>query len=266
MVSRFIDKHVAEFRDCYPEPPTISESEPEGSSPSEWFTQVQDAERGPTRPGLPVHTNRHKLLQMASDPHVDVEDLCITVLAWGGMHRENGRLLFKKSRNRFLDVANLIRNRQMNRSEAYDAFAEIRAAGDEMQGLGPAYFTKLIYFLMPGGSGQGYILDQWAGVSVNVLTERNVVCLNETVEWRGKGASRYRDVSSRVSDVNTGADYEAFCGVIEALSDLRGGAWTPGLVERALMSRGGRKRERWRAYVVERRRLTLPVLLTASDP
>jgi hypothetical protein len=57
--------------------------------------------------------------------------------------------------------------------EAYDAFFEAHHSG-KMSGIGPAYYTKLIFFL---GSGDGLIMDQWTSKSINLIHEENIIKL-----------------------------------------------------------------------------------------
>ena len=87
--------------------------------------------------------------------------------------------------------------------------------------MGPAFFTKLIYFLtrrVGTVREPGYIMDRWAGASINLLTGSNRVLLDGTRTW--KHLKDGLDVSYvfTVSNANTGDDYEAFCTALDRLA------------------------------------------------
>jgi hypothetical protein len=65
---------------------------------------------------------------------------------------------------------------------------------------------------------KGYIMDQWLGCSVNLLTGRQIVKLDQHLTWQLKQGRPEQRVDSYVSDLNTGQDYEAFCRSVESLS------------------------------------------------
>jgi hypothetical protein len=129
--------------------------------------------------------------------------------------------------------------------------------------MGPAYYTKLIYFLMPRDSAcpVGYIMDQWLGCSVNLLCHQEVVRMDTMVIWtaqkRGTARSSVRRATSRVSPLHTSEHYERFCQAVELLAERMGVGWTPDAAELALMSSGGHSPAPWRSYVVQRRLLSL---------
>ncbi|WP_017965245.1 hypothetical protein [Rhizobium leguminosarum] len=259
MAIEFVEQHVAAFKGIYPNPPTFDEKAKEGGNPKSWFEGFTGPLNGFRCQMLETETNRAKLLRMSADKSRTIHELCVNILAWGGMHRGNRDRLLASDAKPWIDICRQIWSGSLDRRRAYEKFASVRASEEKaMLGLGPAYFTKLIYFLMPAERGQGFILDQWAGVSVNLMTGRNVVKMDESVTWKLKGNKLARAVASRVSDVNTGADYENFCNALESLSDRLGPGWTPGQVEFALMSKGGKNPEKWRAHVVAERLRTLP--------
>jgi hypothetical protein len=101
-------------------------------------------------------------------------------------------------------------------------------------GIGPAYFTKLIFFANP--RHDGYIMDQWTSRSVNFLLERSPI-----VKMRTK---------NHVDPRNDEAAYERFCCAVEALSDLLINR-SPEETEQCLFSTGGRQPHPWRRYLLE---------------
>ncbi len=125
--------------------------------------------------------------------------------------------------------------------------------------MGPAYFTKLIYFLIPRTKGAppgGYIMDQWAGCSVNLLAGQEVVLMDTASYWllpkKKTSSSLEKRWTFTVSNLNTPKNYEAFCQIVDSLASHFN--ITADEVDRALLSDGGRQAAPWRAYIIEHRR------------
>jgi hypothetical protein len=255
----FVPEHIAEFRRCYdcpPEPLPV-----EGRSPRRWFEGVDYSGLGVKVRELPESTNRLDLLARAINSEVCTLDLCISILAWGGMRSSHRDFLFGRSSSTWLEISGRIRRGELKRADAYNNFAELRAR-KELLGMGPAYFTKLIYFLSPGATNPtGYIMDQWVACSINLLGGRSIVKLDQVIKWQKFRGHSVQSVESIVSDVNTGQEYEKCCLAIEALSDRMGG-WDPGLTELALIAEGGRNPHAWRAYVIRERLASLTAVVT----
>jgi hypothetical protein len=106
---------------------------------------------------------------------------------------------------------------------------------NKLPGLGIGYFTKLICFLAP--QLNGYILDQWLGKSINLLTGKKLVSITDK-GW--------------VTDKNDANTYEVFCSKIDALAKL---IQCSGLeTEERLFSKGAigkSERGAWRKYVMK---------------
>jgi len=248
------EEHYQIFRGCFPQPPVLADIDgAEGRSPPAWFRLLKDIPFDCQVDKLPENANRLALLDLArkSENEMPTAELCVAILAWGGMHPNNGKRLFSKDPQHWIRLSHSIRTGELARSEAYDEYSKLRAKG-ELPGMGPAYFTKLIYFLMPGTQGKpkGYIMDQWLGCSMNLLFGEKTVKLDENTWWQTPDEVRVR---SRVSDANSANDYENFCCAVEFIANDMGAPWTPDLVERALMSEGGRRAHDWRRYVMEQR-------------
>ena len=144
--------------------------------------------------------------------------------------------------------------RQIRPCEAYKSFAELREQ-KKLKGAGPAYFTKLIYFLMPHSSTTaklGYIMDQWVGCSVNLLTDQNTVLMNVEKTWKPNEGGAEPNYSFTVSDVNTSANYKEFCRAMDCLVNHLGRKVCQ--VDRALHSNRGKS---WRKYVIKNRTNTI---------
>jgi len=117
--------------------------------------------------------------------------------------------------------------------------------------MGPAYFTKLIHFLMPFnnyGRPVGMIMDQWAGCSINVLLGTNLIRMDATFTWNAENvSSKYT-----VSNTNNAQIYEAFSAAVHQLAGLVGR--TVEVVDRAFLSIGGNNPGSWRQHVIANRR------------
>ena len=212
------------------------------------FTDVlseTDAAKVPT--GEP---RRSEVFALAADDSVNVASVCAAAMAWGGMNVGFWRLLWEKSGEDWLNVARCIRKGKLTRGEAYERFRALKKKG-KLKGMGPAYFTKLIYFLTPRQSGQykpPYIMDQWAGSSVNLLTGSNTVLLDGERTWKRLKDGLDASYGFTVSNANTGDDYEAFCTAVDRLA--ADGCLCVDQVDCALFSQREDGPGTWRQYVV----------------
>ena len=200
-----------------------------GDSPKRWV-EMHKIEGVPETERLPDQTLCRKAVRQIcrnKKNHVLFGYAC--VMAWGLQGRGRGGSKHVqeawKHRKRIASVLEKLRHEDLSLSDAYDQFT----AENEFPYLGPAYFSKLIYFFRP--ETDAYIMDQWTGKSVNLLTGRKVVKLY--------GSSPVR--------TNTGKDYDNFCSEIRCMSQLLG--ISSDHVEQKLFSWGGKPPEPWRAYV-----------------
>ncbi|MCF4009595.1 8-oxoguanine DNA glycosylase OGG fold protein [Rheinheimera sp. UJ63] len=164
-------------------------------------------------------------------------DCCISILAWGGMNREHALQAFA-CWSEWEPIAIKIRSGELTRSEAYNAFSELRKS-KKLKGLGAAYFTKIIYFLSKS-EYRGYIMDQWTARSSNLLLNTKLIELTKTTLKYGK-------LSYFVSDKNSAETYEKFCLFVEHLAQVY--QTTPDLIEMSLFSQGYGM-GKWRNYVI----------------
>lgn len=202
-----------------------------GSKPAVWAAQHEIAAQGHP---LPAHRlTRQQVRAVCQDPSLPVLHGYICAMAWGlqgaagrGKHVRNAWA----GRDEIARRLTLLRAGGFSRRRAYDLFAE-----DPIPGLGPSYFTKLIYFFRPDAD-VGYIMDQWTGKSVNLLTGHHVV----------------RMYGAAPAAANTSENYEGFCRVVDWLATHTG--CTGDELEQRLFSQNGqfrRPRGPWRAYVVK---------------
>ena len=196
---------------------------------------------------------RSQVFALAANPSINTATVCAAAMAWGGMNQRFSEKFFSLAGDGWLKVAERIRAGLLDRKAAYAALANLRRDG-KLYGTGPAYFTKLIYFLTPRAGGEGdqpYIMDQWAGCSINLLLSRELVKMNVTRIWAmGKPKPVF---SYQVAEANTCEDYEEFCDATDVLR-LEFGL-TPDQVDRAMIANGGRNRSSWRHYVIKNRRI-----------
>ncbi len=172
--------------------------------------------------------DRQAVREFCIDRERSDEACFLFVMAWGGMRPVNARRCWKEKHS-WLSHLRQLREGQLSRRQAYEGFASLRREG-KLPGVRPAYFTKLIFFLRP--SDDGYIMDQWTGKSVNLLTGKSLVCL---------------DFSGHVSDKTSAQCYESFCLTVEQLSACCG--FSPSTTEERLFSVGGRNPGDWRKHV-----------------
>lgn len=192
----------------------------------------------------------------------DAPRIFLLIMAWGGMNRRYGRRAWQaitgEKRQGFSNWACNVREGQLNRQEAYEQFQNL-----EIPGIGPAYFTKLIFFLTATGSakGIGYIMDQWTAKSADLL----VSGIN------GHEGSIVRlDHSGYVAQNNESIRYEHFCRAVDELGNRLNvaGIENPGEIEWGAVAEErmfsiGRGQGAWRNYVVANWSRRQPVELDA---
>lgn len=184
---------------------------------------------------LPKSTVTRKELRKICLSDIGALEAFWAVMAWGKMRPVNAQKLSAKA-NFLASALDRLRRDNLTRGESFDAFKAV-IADNHVAGIGPAFFTKVIFFMAP--QRDGYIMDQWTARSVNLLASRKIVRLNG--RW--------------VSKRNDGKNYEDYCGFVEELVPMLreryskvNGEW----VEMALFSQGGRaKVGPWRRYLLQ---------------
>ena len=127
----------------------------------------------------------------------------IEIFAWGGMrtdHASKAILCFENYRV----ICEKLVSSELDAIEAYKEFF-VADHSKELEGMGPAYYTKLIYFL---GDQSGLILDQWTGRSINLLCENPVIHLDNPIGDR-----------KAVSKSNGPNRYAAYLEIVEKLRE-----------------------------------------------
>lgn len=192
----------------------------------------------------------------------DALRIFLLIMAWGAMRPHNGRRAWQaitgEKRQGFSNWACNVREGKLNRQEAYEQFQNL-----EIPGIGPAYFTKLIFFLTAANpeNGIGYIMDQWTAKSADLL----VSGIN------GHGGSVVRvGHSGYVAQNNESIRYEYFCRAVDELGSClkESGIENPeeiewGVVAEERMFSIGWGQGAWRNYVVANWSRRQPVKLDA---
>jgi hypothetical protein len=192
-----------------------------GSAPSRFGTLLglQNDPDWAQLQALPL--DRDQVKKICRDVAFPIEFGYISAMAWGMQSAGNARMAWKQ-RARIADHLLQVRAGDLSPKDAFDLFC----GTGKVAGLGPSYFTKLLYFFNPNDTC--YIMDQWTGKSINLLTGKHLYIVDNT-------------------SANTGDIYQAFCDEIDQLAKLLG--QTGEEIEQRLFSQGGRKREPWREYV-----------------
>lgn len=220
---------------------------------AEGLPQV-DANKLPNR-----FVSRTDVLGYVADASLNTQTVAAAIMAWGGMHMDHRKVLFHSKDISWVEVCDRIRNGMLERKAAYDSFAILRSEG-KLPGAGPAYFSKLIYFLLPAeirAKHSGYIMDQWASCSINLLTGKEVVLMDQIGHWakskRQKHATPQKRWTYIVSDHNTADEYEAFCCTMDTLGKELG--LTPDETDRLVLSDARPNPAKWRQHVIDHRRV-----------
>ena len=193
---------------------------------------LQDVSNGETLSKKAI--TRHNLINISQNTNISDLHFTISVLAWGGIRR-NHCVSLMQNWDKWGKIIKRLRYEDISRVDAYDEFQFLRKKG-VLPGMGPAYFTKLIFFA--GQSHSGYIMDQWTGRSINLLTDRSLVNMIKLGNLQ------------RVSDSNSSTVYEHFCLIIEELHAMYPVFNSPVTVEESLFSYGGKNRGEWRDYLI----------------
>ena len=127
----------------------------------------------------------------------------IEVFAWGDMKVPNARMVLPCI-DSYQKICRGLLYSELKPVEAYKEFFVARHSG-MFKGMGPSYYTKLIYFL---GDHSGLILDQWTARSINKLCKEKVIKLK-----------RNNDGNLTVCQSNGPERYERYLEKVENLRD-----------------------------------------------
>lgn len=237
---RFVRQHL----DVFVQVPYRRQKPFNNISPHAWALK----HLGLDRPSLARTPLDRFEVQQVCRPGGDVLDGYLSAMAWGAQEKGPGG--GRKARtawaqcDRIRSNLELLQREGLGLREAYELF-DLKA---KVVQLGPAYFTKLLYFFSPSGPGgpDRYIMDQWTGLSVNLLCGTMLVSMTSAL----KDGRRTYALAQRV----TAANYALFCTAVDVLASHMNSLGlarhhTGEDVEQMLFSQGGRAREPWRQYV-----------------
>jgi hypothetical protein len=217
---KFDEKHLRAFKTA-----ALPEQRWLGKEPRRWASTLVAEDIVAL---LPLgRQTRQELRRFCCDRNASTVACFLAIMSWGGMHLGNAREAWKHKAG-WLCTIERLRSSQNSREHDYHTLAQLRPF--PLHGIGPAYFTKLLYFLRP--VQDAYIMDQWTAKSLQLLSRQRRPLLR----------------ADHVSDANTHADYGWFCEAVESLAEQT--CWTPSVVEERLFSGGGRLRAEWREHVI----------------
>lgn len=199
-----------------------------GSACRAWAKDVT----GQPHLGLPViRQNRVALRDLVQNGALSDDEAHLAVMAWGGQRRDHGRDTWSRIAT-IRPAIRELREGTLDRREGYQRFYCLtNAETDRVTGLGPAYYTKLLFFLPRENAGP--IMDQWTAKSMQLLVmragARPIITLSH---------------SGHVTRDNDLAVYDQFCAFITALAERYG--VSDGNAEELVF--GGSKQP-WRAFV-----------------
>ena len=189
---------------------------------------------------------RKDIFELVENSSVSDFECLISILAWGQIRYNNMRYV-EPMFPELCKIISTLRNKPVDRTSAYKLFSNLRAQG--LKGIGPAYFTKIIYFWTHNSKDRGYILDQWTARSTNLIFGEPLVILDKFQRFQ------------RVSDANNEKHYDKFCIGIELVTKaLKSFNETHHLVmssdevQRKMFSAGGKRKVSWRAFVLSHTR------------
>lgn len=202
-----------------------------GDVPAQWVEDLELEEVSQLGPFPVDQLARHDVRQHCSNTEKDPLFGYICAMAWGGQGlgpggAENAQKAWN-ARRAIRGKLIKLRDCKLSRAEAYDLFA----GNANIPGLGPAFFTKLLYFFGPKNH---YIMDQWTTKSVILLTGENLI----------------RHTDQGPGQLNTGFNYELYCQVIDDLASKLGKSGEQ--IEQSLFSMGSIQRQprgEWRRHV-----------------
>jgi hypothetical protein len=202
---------------------------PFGDNPSKWAARLGVSYLSSALPDNQL--TRQQVRAECLDPTKDVMHGYICAMAWG-LQGTGAKIGNAKSalcnHDEIRHRLTRLRQETLSRREAYDLFAT-----RPINGLGPSYFTKLIYFFRQHPD-VSYIMDQWTGKSIDLLTGRKIVRM---------------DMFSPAKS-NCGDNFDGFCRVIDFLAAVTGNNGDE--VEQRLFSQNGQHRRPlgpWRLHV-----------------
>ena len=172
------------------------------TSPKDWFSSFNTRWTISNLSDVPL--NRIQLLELIH-PYRNIgkldksilRKLIVSVLAWGGLGRSpsNGKLAIDTI-EAYEDVCSELLI-GMPSIKAYEKFYNLKKS-KKMQGIRPAYYTKLIFFF---GDQSGLIMDQWTARSTNLLLNNRVIKLESKLVSDDNSVEVYKKYLEFISEL-----------------------------------------------------------------
>lgn len=163
-------------------------------SPKNWFgnfklsCEVSELSETPlNRSELFRLIDQHRKIGELDKP--TLRKLIVSVFAWGGMRTSsnNGKLAINSIESYEGVCSELLSG--MTPVDAYAEFFNLKKS-KKMKGIGPAFYTKLIFFF---GEQSGLIMDQWTARSTNLLLGKTLIKLVGNVVSDSNSEQVYRE-------------------------------------------------------------------------
>ena len=179
--------------------------------------------------------NREYLKSLSAKPSVASGVIFWSTMAWGGMRRDHAVRIDPFVDTVVVPIMDKMREGKLSPVGAYDAFSSAYRY-NQLCGLGPAFYTKLIFFCLPHHNG--FIMDRWTARSINLLFsngEKNLVRLTH---------------NGFVHPANSSKTYKSFCSRISWIAKALG--QPDELVEVRMFASSVQRHQRspWRRYLI----------------
>lgn len=178
---------------------------------------------------------RNEVLEFCQNIDADVWLGFVCAMAWGGQDKGPGghKKVLAMFKNKELILEKIQRTKLGgSRKELFEYWRN-----EPITQLGPAYFTKVLFFFSPPKAAC-YIMDQWTANSVNLLMNQRMI------------RACHLDNHSRCEDA--GEIYSRYCDIVDDIKN-RLNPQSGSEAETALFSVGGKGKAlgAWRKYVKE---------------
>ena len=206
------EQHFAILRECYDDIATLYRENTAltstwvGKSARKWLTTTGGYNSQLDRYGDTAfnRTTLRDYISLEKDCGAAAENIfqiVVNILAWGGMQYNHGRTALR-CWDKWQPICLKLISGDYNHIDAYDAFFAAHNDGS-ISGIGPAYYTKLIFFL---GDGNGLIMDQWTSKSINLIQERNTIKLSNGYVSKFANSENYDAYIQAVSEISQRLD------------------------------------------------------------
>ena len=169
--------------------------------------------------------NRDDVRSFVRDSGANSLGKVLFVLGWGGMRITHAATALSSYNDHWKGIVDDMISGNLDRYDAYKEFHVLKNSKNSnqkgtkiLEGMGPAYFTKLIFFLEKYSNG--YIMDQWTSRSMNLLRQDShpKIHLKPVYKKSDSEQNRWKNyyVDSVKNDVSV---YKEFCEDLECLAN-----------------------------------------------